>query len=280
MEIEKNISLAKFTTLQVGGVADFFARVCSTEELKKALEFARKKKLPVFIFGGGSNLLFSDAGFRGLVIKNEIGGVEFKKNSVVAGGGVPLAVIVAECARRGLKNLENFAGIPGTVGGAVIGNANGIGDKILRIRVLNADGETVILSREDLEFNYRQSALQDAKSFLVEAEFTLEKTEEDLQQKVAELAREKFTKHPFEKTAGSWFKNPEGKQAWKLIDAAGCRGLQIGGARVSNRHANFFENADGATSSDFLELEKKVVEKVFKKFGVRLEREVIVVFEN
>jgi len=277
VEIEKNISLAKFTTLQVGGVADFFARAKSENDLKAALEFAGKNFLPIFIFGGGSNLLFSDAGFRGLVIRNEIGGVEFKKNLVRAGSGVPLAVIVAECARRGLKNLENFAGIPGTVGGAVIGNANGIGDKILRIRVLNADGETVTLSREDLEFNYRQSSLQDAKSFLVEAEFTLEKTEEDLQQKVAELAREKFAKHPFAKTAGSWFKNPEGKQAWKLIAAAGCRDLQIGGARVSDRHANFFENADGAAASDFLALEKVVAEKVFAQSGIRLEREVVVV---
>ncbi len=193
------------------------------------------------------------------------------------GSGVPLAMIVMECARRNLKNLENFAGIPGTVGGAVVGNANGIGEAVSRVKILE-NGEVKIFKKKNLKFSYRYSNLRG--KILTKIEFNLKKTDEDLQRKVAELAHEKFAKHPFEKTAGSWFKNPEGEQAWKLIDTAGCRGLKIGDAVVSEKHANFFQNAGKATAIDFLELEKMVAEKVFAKFGIRLEREVVAVPEN
>ena len=203
--------------------------------------------------------------------------MKFTENSAAAGSGILLAALVAECVRRGLKNLENFAGIPGTVGGAVVGNANGIGEFVSRVRILE-NGEVKIFEKKDLEFGDRDSNLRGR--ILVEIEFALEKTDEDLQKKIEELAREKLAKHPFEKTAGSWFKNPEGEQAWKLIDTAGCRGLKIGDAVVSEKHANFFQNVGEATAADFLELEKKVVEKVSTKFGIQLEREVVAVPEN
>ncbi len=289
MKIEENIPLKDFTTLEVGGAADFFTRVKSGEELKKALAFADKKKIPFFILGGGSNLLFLDEGYRGLVIKDEIQNVEFEENTVKVGSGVMLAALVMESARRGLAGLEQFAGIPGNVGGAVVGNANGIGEVVKKVKVLNAEGEEVIFFQEHLEFDYRKSALQDTKSFLIEAEFELKETEKDLQQEVGEIAREKALKQPYAKTAGSWFKNPsfapselrracpQQMRAWELIDQAGCRGLIVGDAVISERHANFFQNAGKATTNDFLELEKKVVKKVEEKFGVRLEREVVVV---
>jgi len=203
--------------------------------------------------------------------------MKFEKNLVRVGSGVPLAALVVECARKNLKNMEIFAGIPGTVGGAVVGNANEIGEAVSRVKILE-NGKVKIFEKKDLKFSYRDSNLRG--KILTEIEFILEKTDDDLQRKVAELAHEKFAKHPFEKTAGSWFRNPKGELAWKLIDAAGCRGLKIGDAVVSEKHANFFQNAGKATAVDFLELEKMVAEKVFKKFSVRLEREVIVVPEN
>ncbi len=284
LDIEKNISLAEFTTLKVGGVADFFVRVRSINELKEILKFAEEKKLPIFIFGRGSNLLFADSGFRGVVIKNEIKTVEFDsaslfqvepvKSSMKVGSGALLSTIVLESAMRNLAGLESFAGIPGTVGGAVIGNSNSIGEKVLRVQILEND-EVQTLEKKDLEFSYRNSNLRG--KILVEVEIELEKTDEDLQTKVVETAREKAAKHLVEKTAGSWFRNPPDQKAWQLIEKAGCRNLTVGYAVIAKEHANFFQNAGKATATDFLELERLVVRKVEKEFGVRLEREVIVV---
>lgn len=278
MKIEKDVSLAQFSTLRVGGAADFFARVRNIDELKDVLKFVEEKKLHFFIFGGGSNLLFSDAGFRGVVIKNEIQNVDFTKNIVRVGSGALLAALVMESARRSLAGLESFAGIPGTVGGAVVGNANAIGEKVSRVKLLSMDGEEITVVCGDLEFSYRDSNLRG--KILVEAEFELEKTHQDLTEQVAHLAREKATKHPFDGTAGSWFKNTADNKAWELIEKAGCRGLKVGGAQVSEKHANFFQNSGEATAADFLTLEKIVVEKVQENFGVRLEQEVVVVCER
>ncbi len=274
MEIEKNISLAEFSTLRVGGAADFFARVTNLAELKFALEFATSKNLPVFVFGGGSNILFADAGFRGLIIHNEIRGIAFDDNCVKVGAGESLANLIVAAAAKNLAGLESFAGIPGSVGGAVVGNANGIGGKVARVTILE-NGAVEILEKNSLEFKYRDSNLR--AKILVEVEFALEKSSENLAEKIQKIVLEKVAKQPFANTAGSWFKNPAGESAWKLIETVGCRGLQIGGARVSEKHANFFENAGGATAADFLTLEKIVAEAVKAKFGIELEREVVAV---
>ena len=290
MKIEEQVSLAQFTTLRVGGPVDFFVRVRSKEDVKEALDFVskippnpplRKGGLPVFIIGGGSNILFADAGFRGLIIKNEIQNVEFISNSAKVGSGTSLAGLVMESAQRGLAGLENLAGVPGTIGGAVVGNANEIGNLVKSVTVLDASGKEKILQKNDLDFSYRDSSLKKLESFLVEVELELQPTKEDLQKQIGESAREKVLKHPYSGTAGSWFKNPSSsdKKAWELIDEAGCRGLQVGGAQVSEVHANFFQNTRNATAADFLELEKIVQEKVMDKFGVELEREIIVLRE-
>jgi len=277
MQIEKNILLKEFTSLRVGGSADFFVRVRSGEEMQKALEFAKEKNLPVCVFGGGSNLLFADDGFRGLVVKNEIQNVEFKNNVVKVGSGVPLAALVMESARRNLSGLEQLAGVPGTVGGAVVGNANEIGENVLRVHVLR-DGEEKVLEKKDLEFSYRDSSLRE--EVVTEVELELATSENDLQQEASDIAREKIMKQPYDGTAGSWFKNPPDQKAWELIEQAGCRDLKVGDAVISQKHANFFQNSGEATTADFLALEKMVVEKVEEKFGVRLEREVVVVGES
>jgi len=284
LNFERDVSLAKFTTLQVGGPADFFVRVETVSELREAFQFAQDKSLPTFMLGGGSNLLFADAGFRGLVIRNEIGQVEFAGNLLKAGSGISLAALVMESARRGLAGLENFAGIPGSVGAAVCGNASGIGEKIAQVKILEGEAEKII-PQKDLTFAYRDSNLRG--QIITELEFELKETDEDLSKKVSDLAREKALKQPFEKTAGSWFKNPslaktsEGEssqmKAWELIEQAGCRDLRAGDAVISERHANFFQNSGSARAADFLALEKIVSAKVEKKFGVKLKREVVVV---
>jgi len=280
MKIAERVLLAEFTTLGVGGMADFFARVCSIQDAQDALVFACKKKLPIFVLGCGSNLLFSDAGFRGLVIKNEICGLSFFEKSVQVGSGIFLSDLIIKLAKRNLANLENFAGIPGTVGGAVVGNANNIGDNVISVVVLTTTGEIKTFSKEELRFAYRQSVLQKSNYFLVEVKFELMLSHENLLQKISTTVREKITKQPFKKTAGSWYKNPKKQKAWELINAVGCRGLRVGGATVSMQHANFFQNSGHATATDFLELEKKVSAKVLEKFKIQLEREVIVVPET
>ncbi|MFH0834009.1 MAG: UDP-N-acetylmuramate dehydrogenase [Patescibacteria group bacterium] len=277
MEIEQNISLANLTTLKVGGSADFFARVRNSAELKSALDFADSKKIPVFVFGGGSNILFADAGFRGLVIHNEIGGIEFANNFVRVGSGENLANLIAQTAQKNLAGLENLAGVPGSVGGAVVGNSNEIGEKISRVTIFE-NGTEKILERADLKFEYRDSNLRD--KILLAVEFELKKSSLDLPQIIQTKIAEKVQKQEFKNTAGSWFKNPVGQKAWELIEQSAARNLKVGGARISAKHANFFENAGGATAADFLELEKKVVAAVEDKFGVKLEREVVVVSEQ
>lgn len=287
MKIEKDVSLAQFSTLRVGGPADFFVRVKSKEDLSEALKFAHDNKHEVFIFGGGSNILFSDEGFRGIVIKNEISGIDFAESIVKVGAGERLANLVTAAAKNSLSGLEDLAGVPGTVGGAVVGNSNEIGERVKQVTIFK-NGETKTLEKEQLEFSYRDSNLRD--KVLIEVEFELQKSSENLVAKIATLAREKVAKQPFDGTAGSWFKNPsssrtarllrtspKSKSAWELIDEAGCRGLKVGGAVVSEKHANFFQNVGDATAADFLELEKMVVERVREKFGVELEREVVVV---
>jgi UDP-N-acetylmuramate dehydrogenase len=283
LKIFQNVSLKNFTTLRVGGLADFFVKITNRDELQKSLDFAREQNLPIFILGGGSNLLFSDNGFRGLVIKNEIQGIQFEKNIVKVGSGVLLSNLITESAKKNLTGLENLAGIPGTVGGAVIGNANNIGEKVLRVGIFDNDKQN-ILKKQNLKFSYRDSNLRD--KIIIKVEFELQKSNEDLVSKIAKIVKEKITKQPYKNTAGSWFKNPSEaelqkaglakKLAWELIDESGCRGLRVGDAIVSKKHANFFQNTGNARVQDFLELEKLVAKKVAEKFGVKLKREVIV----
>lgn len=243
-----------------------------------------------FALGSGSNVLFADEGFRGLVIKNELYDLEFDNLKVRVGSGVLLAALIQEAIQRKLSGLEKLVGVPGTVGGAVVGNANEIGERVNSVKVLTSKGEEKTLGGADLQFEYRGSALKGSDNFLFEVELKFSPGGEDLQQKFAETAREKNLKQPFEGTAGSWFKNPpssretglrraspQKKKAWELIEQAGCKNLKVGEAVVSEQHANFFQNLGEATAKDFLELEKQVLEKVEERFGVKLEREVVVI---
>jgi len=285
MNIEQDISLAQFTTLRVGGPADYFARATSEAELLKALAFAREKNLKTFLLGGGSNVLFADEGFRGMIIRNELTKIELGDDAVTVESGAALGLLLARAGKAGLSGLEALAGLPGTVGGAVAGNAGSygteIGDLVESAHVLTASGVQTV-DRNWFEFEYRNSRLKQwSGDILISVTLKLQISDpKTVQDKMYATAKERALKEPGGATAGSFWKNPNHPhKAWELIDACELRGLQIGGASVAVEHANYLRNQGGATTADFLKLAERVEEAVMQTHGVRLEREVQVIPE-
>ena len=295
MEIPENVEadypLSRLTTVRAGGAADLFARPASTPELIELLRWADERGLPVEVVGSGSNLLVSDAGVRGLVLKldGELGSVEREGTHVVCGGGARLPSATAKVARWGLTGLEFGINIPGTVGGAVRMNANAYGGELGRVlewvEVCTAAGAER-RAPQDLGFAYRRSNLGPGE-VVSRASFGL--AEGDVEEIKGTLARMRGQRREAQpsgiKTFGSTFKNPAdderagGRTAGQLLEAAGCRGLQVGGARFSPKHANFVENAGGATTADILALMAEGRRRVHGAFGVVLEPEVQVLGE-
>lgn len=281
--IQEHVRLAKFSTYQVGGEADFFVEVDSADEVAEAMAWANERGLPVFVLGGGSNLLFDSAGFRGLVIAMKSGLIEVRSEHIWAEAGVKMAQVVRAAEEAGLAGLEPWCGLPGTVGGAVRGNAGCFGLETAHV-LANArvffPGEGVkVLGPEDLRYGYRDSLLKERFGVVLDAEFSLRTDQaEDVKMRGREIAKLRIQKQPPGLSTGSFFKNPSTEQpAGWLIEQCGLKGLQVGGAKVSEHHANFLMNAGGATSEDFLELSRRIETAVFEKFGVKLEREIVFV---
>ena len=285
-----DFSLARLTTVRAGGHADHYAPIGSEAALVEALAFARAEGLAVGVVGSGSNLLVSDEGFRGLVIKLEgdLATIEREGERLLCGGGARLPSAAAKAARWGLSGLEFGVNIPGSVGGAVRMNANAYGGQLARtlewVSICTADG---VERRQpaDLGFAYRRSALAEGE-VVSRASFLLEPAEpEAVKATLAEMRGKRREAQPSGiKTFGSTFKNPEdpraeGRSAGQLLEAAGCRGLQVGGARFSPKHANFVENAGEATTADILALMAAGRRRVHAAFGVTLEPEVQVLGE-
>jgi UDP-N-acetylenolpyruvoylglucosamine reductase len=285
--VQRDYPLARLTTVRAGGPADLFARPSSDEQLLELLRWAGGQEVAVEVVGSGSNLLVSDDGVRGLVLKldGELASVEREGGTrVVCGGGARLPSATAKVARWGLTGLEFGINIPGTVGGAVRMNANAYGGELGRVLewvdVCTAGGSER-RKPEDLGFAYRRSNLR-AGEVVARASFQL--AEGDVDEIKATLAGMRDQRREAQpsgiKTFGSTFKNPDdderagGRTAGQLLEAAGCRGLQVGGARFSSKHANFVENAGSATTADILELMAEGRRRVREKFGVVLEPEV------
>lgn len=276
------------TTWRIGGPADFFVEPRGTEELVRALAFAREESLPVTVIGGGSNLLVKDGGIRGLVIK--IGGgfsrLEISGERVVAEAGVRLARLTGAALEAGVGGFEFLTGIPGTVGGAVVMNAGAFGraagDLCESVRLLDEDGRLKTLSRRELFFGYRTSSLQGKNAVVVEAAFrgALREPAAIRADMEAVQKRRWATQPSGYPSAGSVFKNPPGTSAGFLIEQAGAKGLRCGGAAVSPVHANFIVNLGGATARDVLDLISKVKTVVKQRFAVELELEVQVLGED
>jgi UDP-N-acetylenolpyruvoylglucosamine reductase len=283
--VEPGYSLARLTTIRTGGPADWFARPSSAEELSGLLRWADAEDIRVGVVGSGSNLLVSDDGFRGLVLKLDgaLATIEREDDRVLCGGGARLPQASAQAARWGLSGLEFGVNIPGTVGGAVKMNANAYGGDLSRVlewvEVATAGGADRRLPGE-LGFAYRRSNLGPAE-VVSRASFALEPGDPArIRETLAGMRAQRKEAQPSGiKTFGSTFKNPddpraEGMTAGQLLDAAGCRGLTVGGARLSEKHANFVENAGEATTADVVELMAEGRRRVRERFGVELEPEV------
>lgn len=291
-DIKINEPLEKYSTLRIGGPADYFYQLKDEEELPKLVDFCRNKKIPMLILGGGSNVLFDDKGFRGMVIKIETEKIKFdlNRNTVTADAGVPISKLLRATVENGLSGLEKWMGLPGSVGGAVRGNAgcNGLETKdILRIAKIFdlKDSKIKEFKKEDLDFSYRNSKIKnDDDLIVISAIFQLKKregTEEEQRKKMMEIAGERGQKQVYGLTAGSFFKNPSPENpAGMLIEQAGLKGKTIGKAQISEKHANFFINKGGATAKDMIELANLAKSQVKAKFGIELEEEVRIFTEK
>lgn len=278
--------LWKYGTFLIGGPADYFLEAKSKEELLAGLKWAEQRDLPYFVFGAGTNLLFDDSGFRGLVIRNKSEGFQVNGNEIWAEAGLLTAKLIKAAAEGGLTGLEAWNGLPGTVGGAVYGNAGCFGVEckdVLRTADIYLPGKGVkTVTVKDLQYGYRDSALKShgamAGAVVFSATFQLKKDlPEEIKMRMMEIAKSRIQKQPPGSSTGSFFKNPPGDHAGRLIEACGLKGKQVGKAKISEQHANFFLNTGGATAADILTLADLAQKAVEDTFGIRLEREVVFV---
>jgi UDP-N-acetylmuramate dehydrogenase len=273
--------LAPHTWFALGGPAEFFAVPRSIDELAALVERARNEEIPVRLLGGGSNVLVNDQGVPGLVIQLSapaFTGIEVSGQRVKAGAGAKLGHVVSTSVREGLAGLETLVGIPGTVGGALRGNAGGrggdVGQWTCSATVMTRTGEIVKRERQDMVFAYRTSSLDEL--VILDAQFQLEPDDpQELVKRMQKLWILKKAGQPLShQSAGCIFKNPRGMSAGMLIDQAGLKGTKIGGAEVSDRHANFIVAHPGAKSSEVLKLIELVKGKIAERLGVELETEI------
>jgi len=286
--IGQSVSLQNHTHFKVGGTADYFFTASSIEELVQIVRLARENDMPYFILGGGYNLLFDDAGFRGLIIKNGVQGIEIKDAAKIEVlSGTPLGKLLQFCASNGMGGFEFLAGIPGSMGGAVFGNAGAfdqaIGSFLTEALILDKKGKQVQVNRDYFAFSYRQSRLKASKELLLKATFLFQQGVcQQIENRIAEILAKRKKKHPPMSVAcaGSYFKNPvlpSGKRvpAAFFLDQVGAKGLNIGGAAVFSNHANFIINKQDATAKDILRLAQELKSRVKQKYGIELEEEVI-----
>jgi UDP-N-acetylmuramate dehydrogenase len=283
--VQPDYPLARLTTVRTGGPAQFFARAGSEAILSELLRWAAAEEHEVGVVGSGSNLLVADSGVRGLVIKldQDLARIDQDGTRMRCGGGARLPAVSAQAAKAGLSGIEFGVNIPGTVGGAVRMNANAYGGELARVleevTVVTASG-TQTRGPDELGFGYRRSKLGEGE-VVAGAVFALEPSAPDsVKGTLGDMrAKRKAAQPSGIKTFGSTFKNPEdpraeGRTAGQLLEAAGCRGLRVGGAGFSEKHANFVENRGEATTADVLELMAEGRRRVWERFGVALEPEV------
>ncbi len=278
--------LAPYTSFRIGGPAMLLATPAEREELKRALAFALAEGWPVHVLGGGSNTLVRDGGFRGLAIRlDAFRALERRDDAVAAGAGVRVSRLLAFCCRHGLAGLEILSGVPGTVGGAVWGNAGAWGgavaDVLASVELVTAAGEERTLPRDAIPFGYRASGLPTG-SVVTLATFAL--TPDDaaaMRRRISGYLVRRNASQPVEfRSAGSIFKNPPGEYAGRLVERAGLRGTRIGNAMISAKHGNYIVNLGGARAADVLALVALARRRVREAAGVELELEIKVVGED
>lgn len=280
--VKREEPMKKHTTFRIGGPAEYYVCPHSAEELKKILQICKENHLPFFILGNGSNLLVSDKGYRGVVIQlwKNFSDIAVEGSRIRAKAGASLAKIAAEALNEGPAGMEFAAGIPGTLGGAVVMNAGAYGgeikDIICEAEVLDAEGNVLFLSKEELELGYRSSIVKEKGYIVLSALLELHTGErKEIAGKMEELKEQRVSKQPLDMpSAGSTFKRPEGYFAGKLIMDCGLRGFSVGDAQVSEKHCGFVVNKGNATAEEVLKLIREVQRQVKEKFDVMLETEV------
>lgn len=278
--------LAAYTSFRIGGPAMLLAIPADREDLKTVLAFARSEALPLHVLGGGSNTLVRDGGFRGIAVHlNAFQVLERRESDVTAGAGVRVSRLLAFGCRQGLSGLEVLSGVPGTVGGAVWGNAGAWGgavaDCLTTVEIVTALGEECRLPRQDIPFRYRASGLP-AGSVVVQATFALTPGgPTEIRRRISGYLVRRNASQPVEfRSAGSIFKNPPGEYAGRLVERAGLKGTRIGNAMISAKHGNYIVNLGGARAADVLALVAMARERVRAVTGVDLELEIKVVGDD
>jgi len=278
-----NEPLARHTTFKIGGPAKVFVVPLDAGELKGILSLSRKDSIPYYILGNGSNLLVSDRGVDGIVIKLDglFKHFDFRKNLLIAGGGIELSSLRREACKKKFSGLEFTAGIPGTLGGAITMNAgayssNNIGKLVKRVEIMDKCGRVKWLSHKEIDFGYRCTSIEKG-SIIMKAELKLKSASPvSIKKRTDSIWRKRKRSQPMRgKSAGSIFKNPQGEGgAGFLIEKAGLKGRSCGKAYISPIHANFIVNRGGASAKDVMKLIKETKKEVFNQFGIKLELEI------
>ena len=273
--------LAPLTWMKVGGLAQYLVEPRTPDELQQVVEYCHAEGIPAHVLGGGSNVLIRDEGVSGAVIRltsDEFAKISVDGTVVTTGSGALLSNVISESVKAGLAGLDTLVGIPGTVGGALKGNAGGrsgdIGQFVSSVTVLTAKGERFVRTEDELSFAYRKSSINEL--VVLEAAFQLkEGSADEITQQMRKLWIMKKASQPLaSQSAGCIFKNPRGLSAGALIDQSGLKGTRVGNAEISDRHANFIVTHDGATADEVLRLIDVVRSKVAEQFGVDLELEI------
>jgi UDP-N-acetylmuramate dehydrogenase len=292
--LRKNVPLKDLVTFKLGGPAEFFYEAETTEALIESVMFARREKMPFFLLGGGSNLVVSDDGLEGLVVHNKSKDqtfIDFEKRQIVLSSGYDLDVVVDLALKSGFSGAECFTGIPGTLGGAIYGNAGAYGrciaDILVDARLLFADGSTQTVPNSFFRFDYRTSILKQLPHIVLSARLQLEPgNPEEIKARMDDITTQRHSKHPPYEIgcAGSFFKNlpplpgeDRRRAAGAVLEQIGAKNMFCGGASVFQKHANFIINQGNATAADVKKLAQMLKQKVMQELGIELSEEVLYV---
>lgn len=282
--VEKmNIDLKNYNTYKIGGIAKYLIKPKTAYDLKPIFDELKNKNIPYLLLGGGSNVILPDEDFNGAIIKlDNLNEVEFKDSICYAGAGILLNKLIKTCIDNGYVNLKKLYGIPGTLGGAIRGNAGCNNDEIFNYLIsilVYDDGVIKYLNKEDIDYSYRETSFKKNNMIILGAILKIELGDaNEAYEYIKEIFKDRISKQPLEyPSAGSVFKNPEGDSAGKLIDECGLKNLSIGGAKVSDKHANFIINYEFAKSSDIIKLIEEIKKEVKLKKNIDLELEQIII---
>lgn len=283
--IKTNEPMKNHTSFKIGGPAEIYIKITSIEELQKILEFAKRENIKITILGNGSNVLVSDKGIKGIVIKTNLKDINIenkdsKNVEVTVSDAVPIGFLAQKFLKEEITGFEELSGIPGTIGGAILMNAGAHGkeikDIVTEVTAMDYNGRIFNFTNEEAEFTYRHSKFSNGEYIILQAKMLLQKgSKEEIKAKMDEYAQYRKEKQPIEyPSAGSTFKRGTDFITAKLIDEAGLKGYSIGGAKVSEKHAGFIINTGDATAKDVLDLARYVTDKVYEKFGKKIEFEI------